>query len=89
MVHLTFHGPDTPTTQQQIQKLHADLGIEHVNVFKMKQPPVGAHPKVLRAYHMFRTLPDMWHDQFAVLLGEEENFGLMGPRGMHFDADAF
>ncbi len=84
----SFAGPDTPTTAQLVERLHADLKVPHVNVFKMKEVPAGAHPKVERAFRMFKTLPDLWRTQFAPLLASE-TLGLRGSRGMSFDAEGF
>ncbi len=89
-MHTPFSGPETPSTAQQMQELHAALGIEHVNVFKMKAPPgPDAHPKVLRAYWLFRTLPDMWRDQFSTVLQDDQHLGLQGPSGMAFDEEGY
>lgn len=81
-----FTGPETPTTTQLMDDLHAKLGLEKVNVLKMKEaPPPDTHPKVLRAYWMARSMTDMWRSAFQAVLADTESFGLTSPSGMALD----
>lgn len=81
-----FAGPETPTTTQLMDDLHAKLGLEKVNVLKMKEaPPPDAHPKILRAYWMAKSLTDMWRTAFQAVLADTETFGLTSTSGMAID----
>lgn len=93
MHHYRSYGPDTPTSNQLMDKLHAALGVEKINVLTMKQPPsTDAHPKVVRAYWMAKSMTNMWRTMFEDLVTQGDTYGLQYESGMPLhseELDAF